>query len=284
MRRVLIILGLMALMPGAARADITVPLAHAKLHLPIPDGYCPLDTERAREATAFDNQQKSYQGQIRLLAMAVDCAELEGFRVRDRPFEHYVTIEAAIKDSQLVRRPDSERAAFLDETLQEVGKIGAKEATAENNHWLNNFNVSADVKEFALAAHDEDAVYLRVVGVLGVRARDPIPVAKIYAMTLTAGYQVSIAVYAHGDAHALPGMLELAKHEIARLIAANPPLPVLPAPPPIPQDQADTAASTPTSQPDTIFGQSGGTIVTAALAVMLVSFLLLLMFRPVRRR
>ena len=79
-------------------------------------------------------------------------------------------------------------------------------------------------------------------------------------------------------------MLELAKHEIARLIAANPPLPVLSAPPPIPQDQADTAASTPTSQPDTIFGQSGGTIVTAALVVMLVSFLLLLMFRPVRRR
>ncbi len=284
MRRIAIILGLMALLPGAARADITIPLAHAKLHLPIPGGYCPLDTERARESMAFDSEQKSYQGQNRLLAMAVDCAELEGFRAHERPFEHYVTFEATVKDDQLVRRPDTERAAFLDEMLQEVAKVGPKDATAENNHWLSNFNASAEIKEYGLIAHDENAVYLRLVGVIaGVRGRDPISIAKIYATTLTAGYEISIAVYAHGDTHALPGMLDFAKHEVTRLIAANPPPPpTVPPPPPITEEQV--AANDPASQPDTIFGQSVDTIVTGAIVIMLVSLVLLMMFRPVRRR
>ena len=29
------------------------------------------------------------------------------------------------------------------------------------------------------------------------------------AMTVVAGYRISLAVYAHGDAHVLPGLLEL---------------------------------------------------------------------------
>src|ERR1700761_7567166 len=158
MRRTLIILGLIVFMPGVARADITVPLAHAKLHIPVPDGYCPLDTERARESTAFDAEQKSYQGHSRLLAIAVDCAELEGFRLHERAIEHYISFAAVIKDGQLLRRPDNERSALLSETLQEAAKIGPKDAAADNNHWLSNLDLSADIKEYGLAAHDDNAV------------------------------------------------------------------------------------------------------------------------------
>src|SRR5579859_6332392 len=101
MRHVTLIIGLILLLPLAARADITVPLSHAKLHLPVPEGYCAVDTDRARESALFDFEAKSFGEHARLLAVAADCAELESYRQRSKPIERLVSFAAAIRDGQL---------------------------------------------------------------------------------------------------------------------------------------------------------------------------------------
>ncbi|MEI9983412.1 MAG: hypothetical protein WDN69_09535 [Aliidongia sp.] len=166
--------------------------------------------------------------------MAADCGELEGFRLRHHPITRIVSFAVALRDGEPVRRPDAERALYLDELAGMVAKVSNKDLSDANNQWWRNFNVSVDVKKFGVAGRDDSAIYLRAVRTIDVR--DKISIVSLTAATLAGGWELSASFYLHGDERGVPGLLEIAKHEAQLLVAANtppPPPPVIEPPAPV---------------------------------------------------
>jgi hypothetical protein len=286
MWRFLLILGLVAAMPLPARAEMTAMIGRAKLHLPMPDGYCALDTDRARESTLFDFEQKSYHGRSRLLAMAADCGELEGFRLSHHPITRIVSFAVALRDGDPVRRPDDERAQYLDELAGMVAKVSNKDLSDANNQWWRNFNVSVDVKKFGVAGRDDSAIYLRAVRTID--ARDKISIVSLSAATLAGGWELSASFYLHGDERSVPGLLEIAKHEAQLMVAANtppPPPPVIEPPAPVvaPPPPEPATAGEALQQIASGIGRSEMLAIEVAMGVMGIAFLLLIFISPSRR-
>jgi hypothetical protein len=272
MGRVLLILGLVAFLPATARAEVTVQLGHIKLHLPVPTGYCALDINRVRDSVLFDFEQKSLADRGRLLTVAADCAELEDYRQHDRPIQRIVNFTAALKVDALVRRPEADRAKFIDEVVRDAGTLGPKDVAGFNTRWWNSFDGNAEIQLFDAAERDENAAYLRMVRVAGTRQK--ISVASAWAVTAVGGYEISINFYERGDESTLPGLVAAAKHEAAQLVAANPPVAVVP-PPPAATDQPVDAAGTPLPSLGSLFaGQSTATLAMIAGGVLLVALML----------
>ncbi len=281
MGRVLFILGAMALLPVTARADVTLALSHGKLHVPVPEGYCALDPERARDSALFDFELKSLDGRSRLIAVAADCAELEAWRQHDKPVQRIVNFTAALKDGQLARRPDADRAKFIDEFARSVSPLGPKDKAALNAGWWNSFNGAAEVPLFDAPEHDETAAYLRMVRVAG-NGYQKISVASAWAVTAAGGYEVAINFYQHGDEGTLPGLLAAAKREAAQLVAANPAIAAVPPPPSATADEPEAAGQGLPSLGTVVSGMSTGTLAMIAGGVLLVALLMLRAFRPTK--
>jgi len=283
----LLCLTLLLALPSVTRADVTVPLTHGKLHLPVPDGYCMLDTDLARESSLFDVEAKTFEGRSRLLGMAADCGQLTAFRLRHTAVTQIVSFLLALKDDQGVRRPDAERAQYLDTLAKQFGKVQAKDFAANAEQWWNISNPSAEPVSFGLAERDGSAVYLQAVRKIG--RYEPAPIASVSALTLVQGYEVAVNFYIHGDEHSLPGLLALAEHEAQGLIAANPPPPPAPnfaelAAPTAAADQAAADAPPGTDGAQlkplgAVLAESGSTIIMIAGGVLLLAVLFLFLSR-----
>jgi hypothetical protein len=279
------LLGLTLLaLPIFARADVIVPLGHGKLHLPMPEGYCSLDTDLARESSLFDVEAQTFVGRARLLVMAADCGELTSFRQHHGAVTRIVTFVLALKDDQAVRRPDAERAQYLDGLARQFGKAEAKDFAANAQQWWNISNPAAEPLHFGFAERDSSAVYLQAVRQIG--RYQPESIASVSAVTLADGYEVAANFYMHADEHGLPGLLALAEQEAQGLVAANtaPPAPAQDASAPA-ADQPASADGGPMQALNAALSQSGSTIIMAAGGVLLVCFVLLLMSRrqPTKR-
>ena len=282
MGRVLLILGLMALLPATARADMTVSLSHGKLHLPVPEGYCALDLSRSRDTALFDFEQKSLQGRARLLAVSADCAELEAWRQQDRPVQRIVNFTAATRGDSLILHPDAERSNLIDEIARDAGTLGTKDVGALNARWWNSFEGRAEIAHFDAAERDQNAAYLRMVRVVGGYQR--ISVASVWAVTAVGSYEVSINFYQRGDESTLPGLVAAAKREAAQLVAANPPAIVVPPPPAVTADQPADAGGPALPSLGALLNQSKSTMAMIAGGVLVVGLLLLAVLRRPARR
>lgn len=282
MGRVLLILGLMALLPATARADITVTLSHGKLHLPVPEGYCALDLDRVRDSALFDFELKSLQGRARLLAVSADCAELEAWRQHDRPVQRIVNFTAASKGDTLILHPDAERSKFIDDIARDAGTLGPKDAAALDARWWNSFDGKAEIALFDATERDQNAAYLRMVRVAG--SHQKLSVASVWALTAAGGYEVSINFYQHGDESTLPGLVAAAKREAAQLVAANPPVIVVPPPPAVTADQPADAGGPALPSLGALLNQSKSTMAMIAGGVLVVGLLLLAVLRRPARR
>ena len=111
MGRVLLILGLMALLPATARAEVTVQLGHIKLHLPVPDGYCALDVNRVRDSALYDFEAKIPMAETharwsRLNSHSVPASKSLiasiCFQMKDRPSSAHAGASAAGDPSSVV--------------------------------------------------------------------------------------------------------------------------------------------------------------------------------------
>jgi hypothetical protein len=289
MRLAVLILALIAAAPVAALADVTVRLDNTKLHLPLPDGYCELDTDRAREASLFNFEALSLQASSRLLAMAADCGELEGFRLAHRPIAHTLTFVMPSHDGKPVRRSDDERAAYLGELADAIARTSTSEVTDYNDNWWKNFHLAVNAKSFGISGRDETALYIDSTRTLD--AAKKLSVSSITAVTVAGNWPLSISFYQRGtDEHGLAVLRETAQQEVKALIETNqpPPPPVADDPsvtdsvvPVVPAEALDGQPATdPFSQLTGRFGQQGTLAVVAALSVMAFSFLLLLVTRP----
>jgi hypothetical protein len=290
MRRLLLTLALIAVAPVAARADITVQIDNAKLRLPMPDGYCALDTDRAREASLFDFEAETLQGRSWLMAMAADCGELEGFRIAHHPVTHTLTFEVPLQDGKPMHRPDAERAAYLAELSKAIAKTSTGEVASFNNKWWKNFGITVNVKSFGAAGRDDSGLYLRNVRV--AEAEKKLTIASISAVTVASNLVLAANFYQQSaDEHGLAMLRELAHLEAKALIDAN-----QPPPPPAADDSSITdsvvpgavaadmldaqALADPLGQMAIRFGRQGTIALITALSVMAFSFLLLLVTRP----
>jgi hypothetical protein len=279
MRAATLLLGLIALLPAVGHADVTVPLGHGKVNLPVPAGYCAADTERGRDSALFDFEVKSLDGRGRLLAVAADCTELEAYRERGLPIKRLAIFTAALNDGDLIHRPDAERAKFIEDAARDAGKLGPRDPSAFNMQWWNSFNANAQVQLFDVAGRDENAAYLRMVRVTGSGSQK-ISVASVWALTATGGYELAVNFYERGDEGTIAGLLATAKHEAAQLVAANPPVQAPPPPPPaVTADQAAADAGQNLPTLGTVLSGSSSTIMMAAGGVLVLGFLVLVASR-----
>jgi hypothetical protein len=286
MWRLLLILGLIATAPAAA-TEISVVAAGAKLHLPLPDGYCGLDPERARESTVFDRRTSLMLPGERLLALALDCRELAAFRDRHQQFSHYLSFSLPLRDDKPVHIADAGRAEYLADLSARMPHVDLAAASDPKNNRAKSADALLDVRRMAAIGQDESAVYFgHIIVVDNVRT-----LAVATAVTAVGGLVVSAEFkLPYEDDHTLDTLLDQARHEAPLLVAANAPI-ALPALEPIAPATAHAASTLSLGgffDGKTIdeltakLGRNGLIAAVMALGLMLFSLIFLLMTRPSR--
>ena len=237
MWRLFLLLGLITAVPVAAQPGITIGQGSTKLHLPMPDGYCTIDTERARESSLFERQAGLMLPRQKLLALAIDCSELQAFRDRHRAFTRYLAFTTLLQDEKPVLVADPARAGYLADFAARSPHFDLKPPADPANKRPRPSDALVDARQMAVIDQDESAIYFgHVVVIKDVKAVDVVAV-----VTAVGGQAVSAEFrQPFGDDHSIEGLLDVARREAPALIAAN-----IPAPPRVfdPDPPAVAAAS-----------------------------------------
>jgi len=275
MWRMFLILGLITAAPAVAESGITIGQGSAKLHLPMPDGYCTIDTERARESSLFERQAGLMLPRQKLLALAIDCGELQAFRDRHREFTRYLAFTSLLQDEKPVLVADPARAGYLADFAARSPHFDLKPAADPANKRPKPSDALVDARQMAVIDQDESAIYFgHVVVVKDVKTVDVVAV-----VTAIGGKAVSAEFrQPFGNDHSIEGLLDVARREAPALIAAN-----IPAPPRVfePDPPAVAEATTGLSLGTVFDGKivdelttrlGRGGLIAAALAACLMFF------------
>ena len=220
MGRLLFLLGLILAAPSVGQtppAEITAALGDARLHLPLPAGYCAIDRGLPEEAALFDGQAQLLQPENELLGIAVACDELTAFRNQKIAFGHYLEFMATQPGGKPIHRTDAERSAFLAELASSMQTLDS--ATMEHlaNARTQQVGITTSVQRTGLIAQDENAAYLA-----SVATYNDVAVENVSALTLAGGWALSCNFYSNTpDAGTSAALLDAAKSEARTLIAAN---------------------------------------------------------------
>jgi len=217
MRQFLLTLGLLMAAPAAAAPEIAANLESATLHLPLPDGYCAIDTARRDETEFFDAQADALQPLNRLLGVAVDCGQLDAFRSGKHQFDRYLEFMSTQRDGKPMQRPDTERAAYIHELAAHLPKLDTTGIAESAGRQSANGGIPTSIQRVGMVGQDEAAVYLGGVGTYNATV-----LAYVSALSLAGGWAVSTNFYRnYADDQTVAGLLAEAKGEARAVIAAN---------------------------------------------------------------
>jgi hypothetical protein len=158
----------------------------------------------------------------KLLALAIDCAELQGFRERHREFTRYLAFTTLLQDEKPVLVADPARAGYLADFAARAPHFDLKPAAEPANKRPKPSDALLDARQMAVIDQDESAIYFgHIVVVKDVKSVDAVAV-----VTAVGGQAVSAEFrQPYADDHSIEGLLDVARREAPALIAANIPSP-----------------------------------------------------------
>ncbi|MBI3918462.1 MAG: hypothetical protein HY322_15815 [Betaproteobacteria bacterium] len=209
---------------SAAEPVIKQEIEGRTIRFVVPEGYCALNRDNARERDWYEQLSKSNQGQNRLALVFAQCGELARFnKTKDYRVRRHGYYALTLTQGKLLLLPaDYNRGKYLAEVKPYVEKTTAAaiDEAVKKSAGAGDKGKVGSVKMQVRGA-DGNAIFVSADSVYeskGTRIR----VESVTALTLIKGIPVSLHVLQdQGNSKQREKLLQQQKQAAARFVAAN---------------------------------------------------------------